>query len=147
MTKFSPESITLKAFKAFCFIFMLSLSSISVFAQSQSSLAPENQTEQSVSNQASSSTQSGATAQNWNWNSQGYEQNQKAPSTFGLFVKMVFMLAVVLALAYFVLRFLKKGTRIGSSDDPFLRHVSHLPLSASRSVDVVTILNHAYILG
>jgi len=149
MTKFSRLSM---AFKAFCFGFMLFFSGYSVFPQSASQsgqmASGSSETEQTSSseNQTSfSATQ--APAQNWNWSSQTFDQNQKQPSTFGLFVKMVFALALVLGIAYFALRILKRGSKLSNSDDPFLRHVSHLALSASRSVDVVTILDHAYILG
>ena len=86
-------------------------------------------------------------AQNWNWNSGGYDQNQNQPSSVALFFKMVFALLIVLGLAYLAMRILKRTNKLSNSDDPFLRHVSHLSLASNRSVDVVTILDHAYILG
>ena len=148
MTNFSRES----AFKAVCFALLLSFFSFSVCAQS-SSLGEQNQTSQEnqlvsedVSASASSSSSSSENT-NWNWSTEGYNQNQQTPSTFGLFVRMVFALALVLAIAYIAMRLLKRSSKLSNSDDPFLRHVSHLSLSASRSVDVVTILDHAYILG
>lgn len=153
MTKNSHESIAPKAFKAICCALMLSISQIPVFADeslNKTSQAPssEKQSEQQQAlqslPQSKSETQA---AQNWNWNSGDYEQSQQSSSTFGLFVKMVLSLGVVLGLAYLAMRVLRRGTKIRTSDDPFLRHVSHLPLSSNRSVDVVTILNHAYILG
>ena len=150
MTKNSHESIAPKAFKAICCALMLSISQISVFADeslNKTSQAPssEKQSEQQqVLQSLPQSKTEPQTAQNWNWNSGEYEQSQQSSSTFGLFVKMVLSLGVVLGLAYLAMRVLRRGTK---SDDPFLRHVSHLPLSSNRSVDVVTILNHAYILG
>lgn len=148
MTNFSRGRI---AIRAFCFASALLFSSF-CFAQSQpdSDTQSENQVVSSDSPHLPADLSSSADSQQtqgWNWNSQGYGQPQSQPSTFGLFVRMVLALSVVLVIAYLVVRLLKRGTKLSNSDDPFLRHVSHLPLSASRSVDVVTILDHAYILG
>ena len=141
MTKNSLGSFS---FKAFCFLFLRLFFQFSLVAQNSNknddstnqALQTENQSESELTN-----------SQNWNWNVSGFEQNQSSSSTFGLFVKMVFALTLVLALAYFAVRILKRGSKLSNSDDPFLRHVSHLTLSTNRSVDVITILDHAYILG
>ena len=145
MTKFSLGSVTRKAV---CLVCVLSFLQFSVSAQESAAASSENQAElvNPAQSGTSDSTQDNL-PQNWNWNSQEYTQNQGTQSTFVLFMKMVLSLAVVLGLVYLAVRFLKRGAKISSSDDPFLRHVSHLPLSPNRSVDVVTIMNHAYILG
>ena len=140
MTKFSQKSV----FKAFCIVLVLFISQISLYAQNADSNQQDNV---SLAESQANQVQPSSDSQGWNWSSGNYEQNQQSPSTFGLFVRMVFALLVVLALAYVAVRFLKRSTKLSDSDDPFLRHVSHLSLSASRSVDVVTILDHAYILG
>lgn len=140
MTKFSQKSV----FKAFCIVLVLFISQISLYAQNADSNQQDNL---SLAESQANQVQPSSDSQGWNWSSGNYEQNQQSPSTFGLFVRMVFALLVVLALAYVAVRFLKRSTKLSDSDDPFLRHVSHLSLSASRSVDVVTILDHAYILG
>lgn len=124
-----------------CLALLFSFSTFSVFPQELSA------SEQSEQNSSQAVPVDAAGAQNWNWNASDYEPAQRAPSTFALFLKMVFALAVVLVLAYLVVRVLRKGVKLSNSNDPFLRHVSHLSLSATRSVDVVTILDHAYILG
>ena len=140
MTKFSPGGIV---FKALCFIFALSFFSVSVFAQQVSSQS-QNQPE---SQNSSAQTDLNSQNQNWNWSAGDSGIEQSSPSSVGLFFRMVFALLIVLGIAYLAIRVLKRGTKLSNSDDPFLRHVSHLSLSASRSVDVVTILDHAYILG
>ena len=145
MTKFSLGSVMRKAV---CLVCVFSFLQFSVSAQESAAASSENQAE--LVNPAQSGTSDSAQdnlPQNWNWNSQEYTQNQGTQSTFVLFMKMVLSLAVVLGLVYLAVRVLKRGAKISSSDDPFLRHVSHLPLSTNRSVDVVTIMNHAYILG
>lgn len=73
--------------------------------------------------------------------------SDRAPSSFGLFVRMVFVLLVVLGLVYVAVYFLKKSTRQPVSDDPFLRNVAGISLGGGKSVQVVTLLDHAYILG
>ena len=108
--------------------------------QTEQTLSDENQHPDSNSAPASQIS-------NWNWSETNTDQTQNQPSTIGLFFKMIFALAIVVLLAYVALKILKKSTTIANSDDPFLRHVSHLALNSNRSVDVVTILDHAYILG
>ncbi|MCR5724583.1 MAG: flagellar biosynthetic protein FliO [Treponema sp.] len=78
--------------------------------------------------------------------SQAVEQ-AKSPSSVWLFVRMVFVLALVVALIYGVLRFMRKTQTVSDTDDPFLRRVASLSLGQGKSVQVVTLLDHAYIVG
>ncbi len=71
----------------------------------------------------------------------------KGPSTFGLFVRMIFALAVVAGIAYLVFYFLKKSTKINNDNDPFLRKVSQITLSPGKSVQVVTLQDNAFLIG
>ncbi len=135
MTKNSRSVIALISVMLFFF------SSVSIFAQTASESNVQQPGESSVSSAETEPLPA------WNWSSQESGQTASQPSTFFLFLKMVFALGIVLFLAYIAVRLLKRGNKIVSSDDPFLRHVSHLSLSTTRSVDVVTILDHAYILG
>lgn len=73
--------------------------------------------------------------------------NLKQPSTFGTFFKMIFFLIVVIAALYGVMWFFKKKVSGSKSDDEFLRRVSTLNLGPGKSVEVVTLLDNAYILG
>ncbi|WP_407425229.1 FliO/MopB family protein [Treponema sp.] len=132
MTKFSHNCLL----KILYIGILLSFFQFSVSAQ-----------ESNLNQQQSAVEQTASENQKPYWGSQNGGQTVNSPSTFGLFFKMVFALALVTGIAYFALRVLKRSTKLSNSDDPFLRHVSHLSLSPSRSVDVVTILDHAYILG
>ncbi len=136
MTKNSHAII---ARRALCLCLLFSIFQFSVFA--------ENTAQPQETAAVSSDSVKSDTTSEWKWNTSSYEQAPSQVSTFALFFKMVFALAVVLALAYFAVRVLKKGAKLGSSDDPFLRHVSHVSIGTNRSVDVVTILDHAYLLG
>jgi len=140
MTKCSLKSLV-KAFGLGLFLSFLLLP-LSSQEASQSVSEIQNTSETSLSDKNTA-----LTSPEWKWSEESYSSNQDQPSSFALFFKMVFALSLVLVIAYVAIRLLKRGSRISPSDDPFLRHVSHLPLSASRSVDVVTILDHAYILG
>lgn len=68
--------------------------------------------------------------------------------TFFLFLRMIIVLALVVACIYGVMWFMKKSMRVESNtDDPFLRKVSSVDLAVGKSVQVVTLLDHAYIVG
>jgi flagellar protein FliO/FliZ len=68
-------------------------------------------------------------------------------STVWAFVKMIIVLLVVLACIYGVFFLFKKNSRVADSSDPFLRRVSIISLSPGKSVQVVTLLDKAYIIG
>ena len=68
-------------------------------------------------------------------------------STLGLIVRMIVVLAIVLALVYVVMRVLRKTMGLPDTEDPFLRRVSQVTLAPGKTVQVVTILDHAYVLG
>ena len=153
MTKVSLKDLAPKVL-GLCFFFSFFSFSVSAQSSAQSSqesqavvMSENNQSDSRASSVSNASSQNGSSQQNWNWSSPSYEENRQNTSTFGLFVKMVFALALVLVLAYLVIRFLKRGTKLLNSDDPFLRRVAHLNLSSGRSVDIVTVLDKAYLIG
>ena len=55
------------------------------------------------------------------------------------FVRMILVLAVVIALIYFFFAFLKKTTGVGNVSDPYLKKVASLPLALGKSVHVITL--------
>lgn len=68
-------------------------------------------------------------------------------SGFWVFVRMIFVLLIIVGIIYFIFRLLKKSAEPGKDEDPFLRKVSSITLSPGKSVQVVTLLDKAYILG
>ncbi len=125
---------------ATCFsvVFLLSFC---VFAQASSSEVPS-------SKQSASLTSSQTPSESdFNFNFTSSLPQEKSPSTFGLFVKMVFSLLIVLVLVYVAVYLLKKSTKSPDADDPFLRNVARISLGNGKSVQVVTLLDHAYIVG
>ena len=73
--------------------------------------------------------------------------NLKQPSTAWTFIKMILFLCLVVAAIYAVMWFFKKKLNNTKSDDDFLRRVSSLNIGPGKSVEIVTLLDNAYILG
>ena len=73
--------------------------------------------------------------------------NLKQPSTAWTFIKMILFLCLVVAAIYAVMWFFKKKVNNTKSDDNFLRRVSSLNIGPGKSVEIVTLLDSAYILG
>ena len=70
-------------------------------------------------------------------------------STLGIwvFLRTILVLVVVIAIIYGFFAFLKKTTGITDSIDPYLKKVATLPLSSGKTVYVVTLNSHAYLIG
>jgi len=69
-------------------------------------------------------------------------------ATVWLFVRMILVLAVVIACIYGVLWFMKRNTGTAKNTDQFLRVVSSVTLSPGKSVQIVSLLDEkAYIIG
>ena len=74
-------------------------------------------------------------------------QTYKAPSTTGMIIKMVVVLALVVAALYGILRFFKKRNNNVQSDDDFMRRVSSLNFAPGKSVEIVTLVDRCFMLG
>lgn len=72
----------------------------------------------------------------------------KRPNTFLMFLRMVIVLAIVVACIYFVMNFMKKSVNGDSdTDDVYLRKVAQLTLTPGKTVQIVTLLDKGYMLG
>ncbi len=68
--------------------------------------------------------------------------------TIGVFLKMIFVLAIVLAIIWIIFKLLQRGTGASSAaDDKFLRKVASLSISPGKSVQVVTLVDRAFLIG
>ncbi|MBQ1983048.1 MAG: flagellar biosynthetic protein FliO [Spirochaetaceae bacterium] len=72
---------------------------------------------------------------------------QRSTNTAWLFVRMILVLLVVIGCIYAVFYFVKKTTNPTNETDAFLKKVASITLSPGKSVQVVTLQNHCYILG
>lgn len=74
-----------------------------------------------------------------------------APSLgVGVFVRMVLVLAIIVAVIVLIFRFIRKSAGLPGrqeDDDTFLRHVSGISLGPNKSVQIVTLVDKAYLLG
>lgn len=64
-----------------------------------------------------------------------------------VFFKMILVLAIIIALIWLVFRFLKKSTQPGGKDDPFMRKVSSIALGPGKTVQIVTLIDKAFLIG
>lgn len=71
----------------------------------------------------------------------------KPVSGFWVFVRMILVLAIVIAVIYFVFRLMKKTIDPVSDNDPFLRKVASLNLGPGKSVQVVTLVDRGFLVG
>ena len=71
----------------------------------------------------------------------------KNASGIGIFVRMVVVLIIVIAIICAIFAFMRKTMTSSNDEDPFLRKVSSLSLSPGRSVQVITLLDKAYLVG
>ena len=72
---------------------------------------------------------------------------QNDVSSVWLFVRMILVLIVVIVILYAIFFFLKRTSKLSNFDDPFLRRVSKISLEPGKSVQIVTLVDHAYMLG
>ena len=69
---------------------------------------------------------------------------------FGDYVRMVVVLAVMVGAIFFLFRFIKKSAgrvSLGSDDDTFLRLIGGVSLGQGKSVQIVIIMDKAYLIG
>ena len=71
----------------------------------------------------------------------------KAPSTAGMIIKMIVVLALVVAALYGIMRFFKHKNNAVQSDDDFMRRVSTLNFAPGKSVEIVTLVDRCFMLG
>lgn len=127
---------------AFCAVFFISQA---VFAQSQDSSPSEAKPSDSqIVSQVYDETQIPFSLDS---DSQSEQVSTPSPNTFFVFVRMVLMLAIVVAAIYFIFKLMKKSIEPGKEDDPFLRKVSSITLSPGKTVQIVTLVDKAYMLG
>lgn len=82
-----------------------------------------------------------------NSDSQQSEQSLTTGSTVWLFVRMIIFLLLVVAAIYGILWVFKKKTNITKDEDDFLRRVAYLNLGPDKTVEVVTLIDRAFLIG
>lgn len=76
------------------------------------------------------------------------QETVSRPSSSWNFIKVVLVLAIVVACIYFVMNYMRKSLSGDSEkDDMYLRKVAYLNIAPGKSVQVVTLLDKGYIIG
>ncbi|MBQ0004194.1 MAG: flagellar biosynthetic protein FliO [Treponema sp.] len=74
--------------------------------------------------------------------------NSRKTNGVWVFIRMILVLAVVIAAIYFVMNFMKKSVNgEPDTDDVYLRKVAQVTLSPGKTVQVITLLDKGYIVG
>ena len=72
----------------------------------------------------------------------------KPTSTTGMFVRMIIVLIVVVLLIYAFFWFVKRKTNNNlKTDDDYLRRVAYLSIAPGKTVEVITLIDKAYLIG
>ena len=69
------------------------------------------------------------------------------PGGIWLFLRMIFVLLIVLVLIYGVLWFIKNKTNVVKTDDEFLRRAAWINIAPGKSIEVITLVDKAYVIG
>lgn len=83
-------------------------------------------------------------------NEGGQNQNQneyKSPSTIGVFIRMIVVLLIVVLLIYAFFWFVKKKNKNLKTEDDYLRRVAYLNIAPGKSVEVITLIDKAFLIG
>lgn len=83
-------------------------------------------------------------------NDGGQNQNQneyKSPSTIGVFIRMIVVLLIVVLLIYAFFWFVKKKNKNLKIEDDYLRRVAYLNIAPGKSVEVITLIDKAFLIG
>lgn len=77
------------------------------------------------------------------------QTTRSSSSSVWMFVRMIIVLALVIAAIYAIMRFFRRDSGFAKpkTDDEFLRRVASLAIGPGKSVEVVTLIDHAYLLG
>ena len=65
----------------------------------------------------------------------------------GSFIRMILVLIIVIVLIVGLFWFLKRKTNVITNDDDYLRRVAAINLAPGKSVQVVTLIDKAYLIG
>lgn len=75
------------------------------------------------------------------------KEEYKGPSTIGLLLRVILVLIIVIGVIYGVLWFIKRKTNIVKNEDDFLRRAAYLNIAPGKTVEVITLIDKAYLIG
>lgn len=113
------------------------------YAQTQNS---ESETEQSISSSDLEKSIVFSTSDNSPAGQTSPNQNKKT-SGIGIFVKMILVLVIIVFLIYGIFWFIKKKSNVVTNEDDYLRRVAAINIAPGKSVQVVTLIDKAFLIG
>lgn len=83
-----------------------------------------------------------------NLNQETMNEEYKPSSTVGVFVRMIVVLVIIVLLIYAFFWFVKRKTNNNlKTDDDYLRRVAYLNIAPGKTVEVITLIDKAYLIG
>lgn len=77
----------------------------------------------------------------------GNTSEYKPASTIGVFVRMILVLLIVVILIYVFFWFVRKKNKNLKTEDDYLRRVAYLNIAPGKSVEVITLIDKAFLIG
>ena len=129
-------------------ILILSFCALPVFSQTQDAL----QNQETLQNQSEltdlQQNENNAFPDFFSQNKSSTENEKSGPSTFWLFFRTLVVLILVVVAIYFIFKFVRKSTSVpDTDDDPFLKRVAAVSVANGKSVQVLTLQEHCYVVG
>jgi len=123
------------------FVFMAAL--LCLYSQSNN----QNETQNQINNEQNISLSEDSIILEDSSTSDSSDNDFKGTSTVGVFVRMIVVLVIVVALIYGILWFIKKKTNVVKTDDDYLRRVAYINIAPGKTVEVITLIDKAYLIG
>ena len=80
-------------------------------------------------------------------NNDGVSTVKKSSSGVFVFLRMLVVLIIVIGLIWLVFYFIKKKTNFVKTDDEYLRRAAYINIAPGKSVEVITLIDKAYLIG
>lgn len=149
--KITNISKKLTVFTVILFFFSLSFSTAQTNASDSQNTNNEVISENSPEeNPESKSVESSFDEKSYTYSASGNSEGSQDYSVNGVWVffRMIIVLAAVVAVIWLLFKFVRKNTGVTSDEkNPFLRNVFSVNLGLNKSVQIVTLVDKAYIVG
>lgn len=127
--------------KSLSIFFVLFFCFVTVFAQSNSGFKLNNPDSTEIMDESNIVFEENITT------SQNNKTEMKGPSTAGYLVRIIIVLIIVIGLIYGVFWYLKRKTNVVKNEDEFLRRAAYLNIAPGKTVEVITLIDKAYLIG
>lgn len=127
--------------KSLSIVFLLTFCFVSVFAQSNGGFKLNNPDSTEIMDESNIIFEENVTTTSNNKN------EMKGTSTAGYLIRIIIVLIIVIGLIYGVFWYLKRKTNVVKNEDEFLRRAAYLNIAPGKTVEVITLIDKAYLIG